>query len=164
MGQYIIFETNSQSLGIGIEKVEKIIEFEEGKKVPEPLPYMMGVIKYDGKILPVIDLNKRLYGKELNKDLDSKIIVVNWEGKFIGIAVEDIAGIETFHEEYESPDEDMEMSKEYVEGFIKLEDDIIIVLNIDKLFDKDQEGFLLDDLNMPGLENGGEAERRENNN
>lgn len=156
MRQYIIFKTNSQSLGIGIEKVEKIIEFEEGKKVPEPVPYMMGVIEYDGKILPVVDLNMRLYGKEISKDMDTKIIVVNWKGKHIGIAVEDISGIESYKEEYESSEGEMEVSGEYVEGFIKLPEDIIIVLNIDELFNKEQEGFLLDDLNLETAVNKGD--------
>lgn len=148
MRQYIIFKINSQSLGIGIEKIEKIIEFEEGKKIPEPIPYIMGVIEYNEKILPVIDLNKRLYGKEINKDAHTKIIVINWKEKHIGLAVEDISGIESYKEEYESPSGEMEVSKEYVEGFIKLPEDIIIVLNVDELFHKDQETSLLNDLNL----------------
>lgn len=148
MKQYIIFKTNSQSLGIGIEKIEKIIEFEEGKKVPEPLPYMIGVIKYNGKILPVIDLSKRLYNIDVVKNIDTKIIVVNWKEKLIGLAVEDIMGIKSYEEEYEKPNNEMEASKEYLDGFIKLPDDIIIVLNVDKLFDEYQEQYLIEDLNI----------------
>lgn len=142
MKQYIIFKTNSQSLGIPIERIEKIIEFEEGKKIPEPLPYMMGVIEYNGKVLPVIDLNKRLYGREIVKNINTKIIVVNWKAKHVGLAVEDILGIKSYENEYEAPTKELEISKEYVEGFIKLPEDIIIVLDVDKLFIKEDEELL----------------------
>lgn len=147
MKQYIIFKTNSQSLGIGIDKIEKIIEFEEGKKVPEPLPYMIGVIEYNSRVLPVIDLSKRLYNVDIAKKTDTKIIVVNWKEKLIGLAVEDILGIKSYEEEYEKPNNEMEASKEYLDGFIKTPEDIIIVLNVDKLFDAYQESFLIEDLN-----------------
>lgn len=145
MKQYIIFKTNSQSLGIPIDRIEKIIEFEEGKKIPEPLPYMMGIIEYNGSVLPVIDLSKRLYGIDIIKDMNTKIIVVNWKGKHIGLAVEDILGIKSYEKEYESPNKELEISKEYVEGFIKLSQDIIIVLDVDKLFIQDHEELLLNE-------------------
>ncbi len=148
MKQYIIFKTNSQSLGIEIDKVDKIIEFEEGKKMPESLSYMIGVIEYNGIVLPVVDLSKRLYNIDISRDINTKIIVINWKEKLLGLAVEDITGIESYGDEYEEPIDELAVSKEYVEGFIKLEDDIIIVLNVDELFNKDQEMLLLDDLNM----------------
>ncbi len=148
MKQYIIFKTNSQSLGIEIDKVDKIIEFEEGKKMPESLSYMIGVIEYNGIVLPVVDLSKRLYNIDISRDINTKIIVINWKEKLLGLAVEDITGIESYGDEYEEPIDELAVSKEYVEGFIKLENDIIIVLNVDELFNKDQEMLLLDDLNM----------------
>ncbi|MGO1468768.1 MAG: chemotaxis protein CheW [Tissierella sp.] len=148
MKQYIVFKTNSQSLAIGIEKVDKIIEFEEGKKIPEPLPYMLGVIEYNGRVLPIVDLGKRLYNRDVIKDIDTKIIVVNWKEKLIGLAVDDILGIKSYGEEFEEPNNDIETSKEYLNGFIKLPDDIIIVLNVDELLDKDQEEVLIEDLKM----------------
>lgn len=148
MEQYIIFKTNSQSLAIAIDKVDRIIEFEEGKKIPEPLPYMLGVIEYNGKVLPIVDLGKRLYNTDVVQDIDTKIIVVNWKDKLLGLAVDDIAGIKSYGEEYDKPNNEIEASKEYLEGFIKLPDDIIIVLNVDKLFDQDQDEALIEDLNM----------------
>lgn len=148
MRQYIIFKTNSQSLGIGIEEIEKIIEFEEGKKMPESLAYIMGVIEYNDSVLPVVDLSKRIYNIETKKNMDTKIIVINWKGKHIGLAVEDILGIKSYDQEYEKPIDELEVSKEYVEGFIKLPEDIIIVLDVEQLFNKDQEDLLLGDLNI----------------
>ncbi len=142
MKQYIIFKTNSQSFGISIDRIEKIIEFEEGKKIPEPLPYMMGIIEYNEKVLPVIDLSKRLYEKDTNRDMDTKIIVINWNEKHIGLTVEDILGIKSYEKEYEAPNKEMEISKEYVDGFIKLPEDIIIVLDSDKLFILEDEEIL----------------------
>ena len=159
MKQYIVFKTNSQSLAIGIEEVDKIIEFEEGKKIPEPLPYMLGVIEYNEKVLPIVDLGKRLYNRDLVKDTDTKIIVINWKERLLGLVVDDILGIKSYGEEYEEPNNEMETNKEYLNGFIKLPDDIIIVLNVDKLFDRDQDEFLMEDIKMSTIKNESEEEK-----
>ena len=143
MKQYIIFKTNSQSFGLEIDRIDKIIEFEEGKRIPEPLPYMLGIIEYNGKVLPVIDLSKRLYDIDIVRNEATKIIVVKWKDKLIGLAVEDILGIKSYGEEYEEPNKEMDISKEYIEGFIKIPEDIMIVLNIDKLFIKSDENLLM---------------------
>ncbi len=143
MKQYIIFKTNSQSFGIEIDRIDKIIEFEEGKKIPESLSYMLGIIEYNGKVLPVIDLSKRLYGTGIVKNAETKIIVTNWKDKLIGLAVEDIFGIKSYEEEYEEPNKEMDISKEYIEGFIKLAEDILIVLDIDMLFVREDEKLLM---------------------
>lgn len=143
MKQYIIFKTNSQSFGLEIDRIDKIIEFEEGKRIPEPLPYMLGIIEYNGKVLPVIDLSKRLYDIDIVRNEATKIIVVKWKDKLIGLAVEDILGIKSYGEEYEEPNKEMDISKEYIEGFIKIPEDIMIVLNIDKLFIKADENLLM---------------------
>ena len=143
MKQYIIFKTNSQSFGLEIDRIDKIIEFEEGKIIPEPLPYMLGIIEYNGKVLPVIDLSKRLYDIDIVRKEGTKIIVVKWKDKLIGLAVEDILGIKSYGEEYEEPNKEMDISKEYIEGFIKTPEDILIVLNVDLLFVKADESLLM---------------------
>ena len=58
----------------------------------------------------------------------------------MGFVVEDIKEISNFEStQYEKMNQDISISKAYIKGFIKTNDDIIIVLDINQLFTLEQE-------------------------
>lgn len=144
MEQYILFESNSERIAIDIFYIERIIEYVKPKQIPESSKYLLGVIQYNGQVIPVIDFTLKLY--DLSRDEnneDAMIIIVEWNKKQVGFVVDNIIGIEHFDEkQYVESKESSEMIKEYIKGFIKSEkdtdEDIIIVLDVDKLFTMEQ--------------------------
>lgn len=149
MERYIIFKSNNQSFALGISRVDKIIEFQEPKPIPESSAYFLGVIKYNNKILPIIDLTRRLYSVNSPRNESDKVIVILCKNKLIGVVVDDIFGIQSFeNEQFESSNEDTHISKEYILGFIKTDEDITIVLDTDKIFSLEQENELFSSTNV----------------
>lgn len=143
MEQFIVFINNHQNFALDISKIERIIEFQQPKKIPESSKYLLGVIQYNEKILPIIDLTKRLYNIEGSHGTDGKIIVILWNNKQIGLVVDEILGIHDFvEEEYEQSNGDTQISKKYINGFIKTEGEITIMLDIDEIFNLQQENEL----------------------
>lgn len=133
--QYIVFINNNQKFALYVSKIEKIIEFQTPKKLPDSSDFFIGVIQYNNKVLPIIDLSKRLYNIDYNHTVDTKIIVVIWKEQLIGIVVDDIIGIRNFKPtQFEDFEMDIEISYEYIIGFIKSHGDIIVTLDIDKIF------------------------------
>lgn len=144
MEQFIVFVDNQQKFALDIAKVERIIEFGKTKKIPESSEYLLGIIQYNGQILPIIDLKKRLYNIFSEELEGSKTIVVLWKNKFIGFVVDDVLGIHKFDSSmYEQSSQEASISKDYIRGYIKSEDDITIVIDTDKIFDNNQEKELL---------------------
>ncbi|HAE62366.1 MAG TPA: hypothetical protein DCG38_08555 [Eubacteriaceae bacterium] len=145
MKQVIIFNNCGQSFALEISKIERIIEFTDPKKVPETSDFLMGVIKYNGKVLPIIDLNMRLYGEEGSYIESSKIIVIQWNDTMIGLVVDEIVGIRSVGDESfeDASVGDGSISKDYIKGFIKIDEDIIILLETNELFDFVQSRELL---------------------
>lgn len=137
MKQAIIFRNYGQNFALDVVKIERIIEFELPVKIPEAANFLMGVIQYNGKVLPIIDLNIRFYGISSNHDSKSKIIVVQWNNSLLGLVVDEVTGIRNVDEnlfEYAALSDGL-LSRDYVEGFIKSDDEIIIFLETSKLFD-----------------------------
>jgi purine-binding chemotaxis protein CheW len=137
MKQAIIFRNYGQNFALDVVKIERIIEFELPVKIPEAVNFLMGVIQYNGKVLPIIDLNIRFYGISSNHDSKSKIIVVQWNNSLLGLVVDEVTGIRNVDEnlfEYAELSDGL-LSRDYVEGFIKSDDEIIIFLETSKLFD-----------------------------
>lgn len=144
MEQFIVFINNNQKFALYVSKVEKIIEYQQPKKLPDSSTYFLGVIKYNDAILPIIDLSKRLYNIESTNKIETKIVVVTWKDKLVGLVVDDIIGIRNFStEQFEDSNLDLEISNDYIIGFIKSDDDIIVALDIDKVFNKEQEEELI---------------------
>lgn len=140
MEEFIVFTNNNQNFAINISYVNRIIEYEKPIQIPESSEFLMGVIKYSGKILPIIDLTKKLFHTALLNYEESKIIVIGLNNSQVGLLVEDVLGIHKFEQDqYEDSRIDTEVSKEYINGFIKLEDDITIVLDPEKLFVQEQK-------------------------
>lgn len=146
MKQVIIFNNCQQNFALEIDRIERIIDYKTPKKLPETAEYIQGVIKYNEKVLPVIDLNRRLYGTEGEIKDSSKIIVILWHNAHLGLMVDDILGIKTIDEEIfeDSSIGEGSISSEYIKGFIKLDEDIIILMDTNKLFSFVQTRELLD--------------------
>ena len=153
MEKYIIFSSNHQTFALDISKIERIIEFQSPNPIPEASGYLLGVIQYNDRILPIIDLTKRLYNIDSYHNVNNKVIVVLWKDQQIGLVVDDIMGINAIDEDqFELSNEDTQISKEYITGFIKTKENITIVLDTDKLFSKDQEAELLTSTNIEAEE------------
>lgn len=138
MSQYLVFNSNQEKLAIGIEDVDRIIEYIEPNKIPDTRDYFLGVIRYNGKVLPLMDLTLKLFEKEVEKNQNTKVIVITWKERELGFVVENILGIDNFDEsEYEKSDGYLNEVKDYVEGFIKSEEDemdITLIIDPEKLF------------------------------
>lgn len=149
MEKQIVFFSKEQQLSLPIEKIEKIIQWQQPIPIPETSSFVLGVIEHNKHVLPVIDLNARLYGTETVQHKEMKIIVVQWNDEFLGLSVESIKGIVDFGStQFEWMDNEVTVEKNYIEKFIKTESGIVIQLNIDSLF----EGNIMLDKLLRALE------------
>src|SRR5690554_1050249 len=99
MKQIIVFVNCDQSFALEISKIERIIEYSQPKRVPETSEYLLGVIKYNGNVLPIVDLSIRLYGTASCAENQSKIVVVQLNGNLVGLVVDEIVGIRTVEDD-----------------------------------------------------------------
>lgn len=143
MEEYIIFTSNKQYFALEIANIDRIIKYERPEPIPESSKFFIGVIQYNEKVLPVIDLTIRLYDIELNRNDDNSIIVVSWKGGKTGFLVDDVIGIKSFEEKQI---EDSAMPNEYIQGFIKTEDNITIVLDSNGLLTPEQKDKIITSL------------------
>ncbi|MGX7023588.1 chemotaxis protein CheW [Vagococcus hydrophili] len=149
MEKQIVFLSQRQALSLPIKKIEKIIQWTEPIPIPETSQFVLGVIDYNETILPVIDLNQRLYAQETVRNNDLKIIVVQWKDECLGLVVDSIKGIVDFSvEQFEMMNNDVTFDKNYIDSFVRTKEGIVIQLNIDALF----EGNIMLDKLLRSLE------------
>lgn len=146
MEKQIVFASHKQRFSLPIEKIEKIIQWEQPIPVPETARFVLGMIQYNGQVLPIIDLGWRLYDEPTLINDSAKLIVVQWQKQLIGLLVELITGIEDFDvAQFECVDSDLTIDKAYIDHFIKTKHDIIIQLEMETLF---ADTIMLDKINQ----------------
>lgn len=133
MEQFILFEANTQKIALPIQVVERIIEFDKGIAIPDTSDYLMGLHRYNDENLVLIDMNMRLFKTPIQATEDSKIIVVDWKDKKLGLAVDQVTTVQRFESNPDQKQSDENKTKYIVETF-QLNDEIILHLDVEQLF------------------------------
>jgi purine-binding chemotaxis protein CheW len=133
--QYITFLATGQEFAADIMTIREIRGWTDTTPLPHVPDYVRGVINLRGIVLPVIDLKARLGLGKTEATPKHVIIVVNADGRTIGILVEAVSDILTVApEDIQSvPDVMRESQNEYVEGIAVLDGRMVTLLEMTKL-------------------------------
>jgi twitching motility protein PilI len=95
----IAFRLGGSRLLVPMDQVVEILDFPTLSAVPLTQPWVRGIANIRGNLLPVIDLNGYL-GNELTRVTDkTRILVIDYEGIYSGLVVEEVMGLKHFLEE-----------------------------------------------------------------
>lgn len=136
----VVFKIDNEEFAADIMQVERILGYNEPRKVPESPSYIKGVIKYQGSILPIMDLKKRFNLLETSIKEDPKIIVVKSENKCIGLIVDMVSEVIDIKDDdiEDAPEIIRGISNKYINGIVKYNDRIIIFIDTEKILSKEE--------------------------
>ena len=132
--QLVVFELANEVYGISIGTVREIIRMQTITYVPDAPEFVKGVINLRGRVIPVVDLRKRFGLPVTEPTPESRVLVVDIEGADIGVivdAVTEVKRIPTASIQREASIATTEESY-YLEGIAKLEDRLLILLNLER--------------------------------
>ncbi|MGN0143516.1 MAG: chemotaxis protein CheW [Clostridium sp.] len=137
----IIFELCGEHYAADITEVERILGYEQPTALPEAPDFVEGVINYEEKILPIINLAKKFKIGENNDYEAKKIIVVKKQEKKFGIIVDNVYEVTDIDETTieSAPDITATSERKYIRGLIKLEGNIVILLDLEKILSIEDE-------------------------
>ena len=115
-------------------------------EIPDSPNFIEGVINYEGSILPIINLKKKFSMKNLigsNED-ETKIIVSKQDQCKYGVMVDLVSEVKDISMDIveETPEIVKGISERYIKGLIKLNDKIVILLNLNTILTDDEKKLL----------------------
>ncbi len=136
--QFLTFTVGGEEYGVDIMAVNEIKGVTDITRLPSSPEFMKGVTNLRGLIIPIFDLRARFALPVLEGDDKHVVIILSALDKVIGIAVDGVSDILNSHSsEMKSPPALQQAERDiFVKGLISLEDRMVIVLDVDRLFDK----------------------------
>lgn len=137
----LIFSLNGENYATDIKDVERILGYQVPTVLPDSPYFVKGVINYEEKILPIISLSEKFNFGEDKETESRKIIIVKRNDKKFGIIVENVYEVRDVNSDLVevAPPITTKVERKYINGLIKLEDKIVILLDLDKILSLDEE-------------------------
>lgn len=137
----LIFGLNEEKYSTDIKAVERILGYEKPTLLPEAPNFVKGVINYEDSVLPIISLSEK-FKLGLDKESETRqIIVVKRQEKKFGIIVENVYEVRDVDETLieEAPAITGTEDRKYISGLIRLENNIVILLDLEKILSTQDE-------------------------
>lgn len=138
--QLVSFRLGSEEYGVHIMKVQEIIRIQEITRVPQMLSFIEGVINLRGNVIPVIDLRKRFEMEARPHDDDTRIVIVNVAGRVLGVVVDQVLEVLRISSDQIDPPPPIiaGLGKEYLQGVGKLNERLLILLDLDRVLSAEE--------------------------
>ena len=142
--QFVGFQIGGELYGIDIHSIQEIDRMHAVTKLPKSLPFIEGVINLRRRIIPVIDMAKRFGLPAIEEGRRTRIIIVRLSGQAVGLIVENVSDVIPLDDESIEPAPAMAFAVDhkYVEGVGRVDDGLIILLNMDLLLSGEEMSLL----------------------
>jgi purine-binding chemotaxis protein CheW len=132
------FRVGAETFGVPITCVHEIVRVPNITSVPDSPEFVEGVINLRGKIVSVVDLRKRFGETQLNTHKKNRVIVVESDGKLVGLIVDAASEVLRIpNADIEPPPPVLQNSESsYVTGVGKYHGRLIILVDLKRVLQR----------------------------
>lgn len=137
--KYVTFFIADEEYALPIGQVQEINRVGEVTRVPNCPDHVLGVINLRGKIIPVVEIKKRLKLGETGFTKESRIVVVEQGPKIIGLLVDKVSRVMSITADQieAAPEEIVKLDENYIKGVGNHDGRMIIILNLEQVLKKE---------------------------
>ncbi len=133
--QLVSFKLGKEEFGVDILQVQEINKMIEITQIPNSPEFVEGIVNLRGRLIPIVDLRKRLNLPYKEHDNTTRIIIVDVKGVIVGFIVDEVNEVlrisETIMED--PPVIVSNIEAEYITAVAKLENRLLIMLDLEKV-------------------------------
>lgn len=135
--KFLLFDLGEEAYGIPISHIIQIVEMQPITRIPDMPDYVKGIINIRGQIIPTIDLRCRFHLPEKEADKKTCIVIISLGNNSMGLIVDTVSEVKSIPKDDISPAPQVKnasVREQYISGLAKVDDEVKILLDINKLF------------------------------
>ncbi|MBM7552728.1 chemotaxis protein CheW [Thalassobacillus pellis] len=136
----IVFQLNNEEYAVPVNQVGSIERAQHITRVPSTKEFVKGVINLRGVVTPIIDLRSRFGLEEAAHTESTRIIIVYMDELEVGIIVDAANDVIDIPANFIEPPPEVvgTVEAEYIRGVAKLENRLLILLNLHKVLNEEE--------------------------
>jgi purine-binding chemotaxis protein CheW len=137
--QYVAFRVGDEVYGLPIAEIEEITKQFPTTFVPRTADFLLGIGNVRGRIIPVVELARRLGIRGRGYDRDARVLIVNLDDEPYGLLVHQVLEVVRIPPEQmeERPGGFAGKRAEYIRALGRYQGELVIILNLDEVLDPD---------------------------
>jgi purine-binding chemotaxis protein CheW len=133
--QLVTFRLDDELFAADIFAVERVLRHQPPTPIPDVPEWVAGVIEYQGRIVPVVDLRRRFGFEAAAPRTATRILVFATEQEWIGAVVDAVMEVVTVPAAQVAPPPPLfrGLSGEYVRGIVRRDGKLLVYLDAARL-------------------------------
>ncbi|MBE3577312.1 MAG: chemotaxis protein CheW [Limnochordales bacterium] len=142
--QIVLFRLGEENFGVSISLVREVTVLQPITRVPRTPDFIEGVTNLRGRVIPVLDLRRRLGLPADPPGREARIVVVEYQGEIIGMIVDGVSEVLTIDPASVEPPSPYVVSvdTQYITGILKLADRLVILLDLTRVLSAEEAADL----------------------
>ncbi len=131
----VIFCLGEDHFAADVHAVERVLRYASPTPVPDTPAYIEGVLDYLGRVVPIVNLRRRLELEPREVRPETRTVVLNVSGEWIGLVVDSVTEVAPFDQASLSAPPKMfrGLTRDYVKGIVRLNGRLVIYLDVEHL-------------------------------
>jgi len=132
LNKLVVFSLDKQLFALHLSAVERIVRIVGITPLPKAPEYIMGIINFQGKFIPVANVRKLFNLPDRDIELNDQLIIANTSLRTIALWVDSVSDVVERAEEEIFKAKKIFLGVDYVEGVFKFEDGMVLLNDLDK--------------------------------
>ena len=131
----VTFRLGDDLFAADIFSVERVLRYTAPTAVPDMPDYIEGVIDYQGRVVPIVNLRRRFEMPAMEVRNETRILVLHGAGEWIGVVVDAVTAVTAFDPASVAPPPNLfrGLAAEYLKGIVRMGERLVIFLDVERL-------------------------------
>jgi purine-binding chemotaxis protein CheW len=131
--QLVVFTLDDQQYALELANVERVVRAVEITHLPDAPDSILGVINFEGRVIPVVNTRKRLGLAERDLELHDLFIIARDHGRSVAFVGDEVKPVLEMQVDQVISAEKVLPRAGYVEGVAKVDQGMILILAVSKV-------------------------------
>jgi purine-binding chemotaxis protein CheW len=131
----VIFQLGMDLFATEVYSAERVLRYTPPNSVPDLPEWIEGVLSYREKVIPVVDMRRRIELAETSVTPDTRILVLVTKDGWVGAVVDTVHEVAVVPKDAITPPPALfrGLSAEFVRGIAKVNEQLVIVLDVERV-------------------------------